>query len=85
MFVPSNEAFENLPKEEKSNLQDVDYVKSLLQYHVLHGNHTRDLFYNEATYKSEYTPEGADKPLHVRINIYHYGQVISKYKSHLFK
>ena len=75
VFIPLNDAFENLPDEQKDNLNDTTYAKQILLYHVIKGHHLKDSFHSEATYKSESILEGADKPMKIRINIYNNGQV----------
>ena len=76
MFIPSNDAFEDLPDEQKDNLNDTSYVKQILLYHVIKGHHLKDSFHSETTYKSESILEGDDKPIKIRINIYNNGQVL---------
>lgn len=70
VFIPSNQAFEEIPDEEK----DLSVIKTLLLYHIIHGLHPKSTIKNEAKLKSEYKME--DKYLDVRMNIYHNGQVL---------
>lgn len=71
VFIPSNQAFEEIPDEEK----DLSVIKTLLLYHIIHGLHPKSTIKNEAKLKSEYKME--DKYLDVRMNIYHNGQIIT--------
>lgn len=75
VFVPSNQAFEDIPKEEKDNLQDLSYVKFILLSHIVHGVHEKRSFRNEVQYNSESRQEAQSELLKVRMNVYHRGEV----------
>ncbi|XP_048755145.2 transforming growth factor-beta-induced protein ig-h3-like [Ostrea edulis] len=77
VFVPSNQAFEDIPKEEKDNLQDLSYVKFILLYHIVHGVHEKRSFRNEVQYNSESRQEAQSELLKVRMNVYHRGEIIT--------
>ena len=70
MFIPSNHAFDDLPEEQRNDLDDDGYIRDLLQYHVVHGRHEKKDFHNEATFKSLRRRDDDDVSLPVRINIY---------------
>jgi uncharacterized surface protein with fasciclin (FAS1) repeats len=71
VFVPSNQAFEDLPQDQKDNLQDLSYVKVILLYHIIHGRHQKHNFRNEAHFKSESRMTADSELLEVRLNVYH--------------
>ena len=73
MFIPSNQAFDEIPANVKDFFQDLSYVKTILLYHITHGLHPKNSIENEAVFKSEYKME--DTFLNVRLNIYHEGEV----------
>ena len=73
VFIPSNQAFEEIPAYVKDFFQDLSYVKTILLYHIIHGLHPKNSIENEAIFKSEYKME--DTFLDVRLNIYHEGEV----------
>ncbi|XP_062571284.1 transforming growth factor-beta-induced protein ig-h3-like [Saccostrea cucullata] len=85
VFIPSNQAFNELPEDEKGNLEDSSYAKTILLYHIVHGHHQKASFQNEVTYKSESRMEGEDALLEVRLNIYHDGKIITASGSPIIK
>ncbi|XP_061180230.1 transforming growth factor-beta-induced protein ig-h3-like [Saccostrea echinata] len=85
VFIPSNQAFNELPEDERNNLKDPSYAKLILLYHIVHGYHKKASFQNEVTYKSESRIEGGDALLQVRLNIYHEGEVITASGSPMIK
>ncbi|XP_052074124.1 transforming growth factor-beta-induced protein ig-h3-like [Mytilus californianus] len=77
VFIPSNDAFIDLPDEQKENLKDLSYAKEILLYHLVSGRHDKKSFRNEALYQSRSKMEDEDSFLKVRVNIYHGGKIIT--------
>ncbi|CAC5411849.1 unnamed protein product [Mytilus coruscus] len=77
VFIPSNDAFIDLPDEQKKYLKDLSFAKEILLYHLVAGRHDKKSFRNEDLYQSRSKMEDEDTFLKVRVNIYHGGKIIT--------
>ncbi|OWF35135.1 transforming growth factor-beta-induced protein ig-h3-like [Mizuhopecten yessoensis] len=71
VFVPTNDAFENLSDDMKDNFNDTEFARTTLKYHITSGRHYKSEFQDEEILISQ------DKDLPIRINLYKGGTVLT--------